>query len=456
MSSRHGAGLGWVGSRATAALVGLRRVVLWLDAMRRRRGVWASWGWAGAAGGVAALLAWAMAPVGWAAGPLPALGPEDGGFAQVLGPRGFEFPPDHGPHPEYRQEWWYFTGNLDSGTGERFGFELTFFRFGLTPGGDRLGDAAADTKSEVAPGAKRSAESGVQSAWRARQIYMAHFAVTDVARQRFRFAEKVSRAAVGLAGARNPPLRVWVDDWVLEDVGAEIAAGARVAGSVVSAATGGGAGAQDHGHWKLHAAEEGYELTLDAEALQAPVLNGDRGFSAKSSTPGSASYYYSIPRVAVHGQLVRDGKIQEVHGLAWMDREWGSGSLEQQGWDWFALHLRDGGSLMFYSLRGRDGRRDSHSAGTWVSATGEVRRLAADDVQIDVLDYWKNPRGERYPSRWRVRVPTVGVDVEARPVLADQELTTASRYWEGAVDLVAAGAKSGGRGYVELVGYAAQ
>ena len=396
----------------------------------------------------AALLAGALAPVVWAAGPLPALGPGDSAFAQVLGPRVFEFPRDHGPHPGYRQEWWYFTGNLDSGTGERFGFELTFFRYGLVAGEARAG---------VESGARMSDEAGAESAWRARQVYMGHFAVTDVGRQRFRFAEKVSRGAVGLAGAGSPPLRVWVDDWVLEDVGA-------------------GTG-QDHGHWKLHAAEEGYELTLDAEALDAPVLNGDHGFSAKSSTPGSASYYYSIPRVAVHGQLIRDGKVLEVRGQAWMDREWGSGSLslEQQGWDWFALQLRDGGSLMFYSLRGRDGRRDPHSAGTWVSATGEVRPLAADDVHIDVQDYWKNPRGDRYPARWRVRVPAVGVDVEVRPVVADQELSTAPRYWEGAVDVVAiggdgnaahtaegrnggsaAGPGPGGRGYVELVGYAAQ
>jgi len=403
----------------------------------------------GAVGVVVGVLCWALAQ---GAGPLPEVGPEDSGFAQVLGPRVFEFPPDHGAHPEYRQEWWYFTGNLDAATGERFGFELTFFRYGLVPG--------EEPATATAP--------GTESAWRARQTYMGHFAVTDVARQRFRFAEKVSRGAVGLAGARNPSLRVWVDDWVLEEAGVGARAGA-VAGSAdggggtgagdVRSGVGtanGGTGARGHGHWTLHAAESGYDLTLDAEALEEPVLNGDHGFSAKGSKPGSASYYYSIPRVAVHGHLIRDGKSLEVQGLAWMDREWGSGTLEQQGWDWFALQLGDGSSLMFYSLRYRDGRRDPHSAGTWVTATGEARTLAADDVQIDVLDYWKNPRGERYPARWRVRVPAVGVDVEIRPVLADQELEDSSRYWEGAVDVIAAGAGSGGRGYVELVGYAAQ
>jgi predicted secreted hydrolase len=368
------------------------------------------------------LLVGAFVSLAWAAGPLPdvaALGGDArGGFAQVLEPRVFEFPRDHGAHPEYRQEWWYVTGNLDSATGERFGFELTFFRFALAPDGAKPSSAA------------------VESSWRTRQIYMAHFAVTDVARQRFRFAQKLSRDALGLAGAQNPPLHVWIDDWSL--------------GTVDPGAT----------HWHLRAAESGYELTLDAQALQQPVLNGKQGLSQKSSDPGSASYYYSIPRVSVRGRLVRDGKAAEVQGLAWVDREWGSGSLgaNEQGWDWFALQLRDGSSMMFYALRSHDGRRDPHSAGTWIGAAGESRPLTSDQVQIDVLDYWKNPRGDRYPAHWRVRVPTAGIDVEVRPVLSDQELTASARYWEGAVDVTGAGAgqKTVGRGYVELVGYAAQ
>ena len=265
---------------------------------------------------------------------------------------------------------------------------------------------------------------------------MAHFAITDVARKQFRFTEKLSRGAVGLAGARNPPLHVWIDDWSLGTVD------------------------PDGAHWTLQAAESGYELTLEAQALQPPVLNGDRGFSRKSSDPGSASYYYSIPRVSVRGRLVREGKPLAVQGLAWVDREWGSGTLSssEQGWDWFALQLQDGTSLMFYSLRNHDGSRDSHSAGTWISAAGESRALSSDQVQIDVLDRWKNFRGDLYPAHWRVRVPAAGIDVDVRPVLPNQELTTSARYWEGAVDVngASAGQRTGGRGYVELVGYAAQ
>jgi predicted secreted hydrolase len=370
-------------------------------------------------------MAWlvgALVSVAWAAGPLPDVGQfggdaRGGGFAQVLEPRVFEFPRDHGPHPAYRQEWWYVTGNLDSATGERFGFELTFFRFALVPEGV-------------------AAPAEVASSWRTGQIYMAHFAVTDVARQRFRFTQKLSRGAVGLAGVRNPPLQVWIDDWSLGTVD------------------------PDGMHWRLRAVESGYELTLDAQSLQQPVLNGDRGLSQKSGDRGSASYYYSIPRVSVRGRLVRDGRPVDVQGLAWVDREWGSGALggNEQGWDWFALQLQDGSSLMFYALRNHDGRRDPHSAGTWIGAAGQSRPLSSDQVQIDVLDYWKNASGDRYPAHWRVRVPTVGIDVDVRPVLANQELTASTRYWEGAVDVTgaSAGQKTAGRGYVELVGYAAQ
>ncbi len=212
--------------------------------------------------------------------------------------------------------------------------------------------------------------------------------------------------------------------------------------------------------WELRAAEAGYELELQARPLLEPVLNGDRGFSRKSNDPGSASYYYSIPRVAVQGRLRRDGKAVDVHGLAWLDREWGSGALgrDEEGWDWFALQLKDGSSFMFYALRKRGGGRDLNSAGTWVDAAGHSRALSSEQVQIDVLDYWTNRRGERYPARWRVRVPSVGLDVDIRPVLADQELTTSAHYWEGAVDVTGSNGHPGmdGRGYVELVGYASQ
>ena len=364
------------------------------------------------------------------------------GFTRADSPRTFEFPRDHGPHPDFRHEWWYVTGNLDSDTGERFGFEVTVFRVGLAPPaagvvGTASGSAGAVGASPSAAAAAGRAGTGVgagagapdadaASAWRTREVYAAHFAITDVARGVFKYGDRYSRGALGLAGAQADPMRAWVDDWQL-------------------------------GASTIHAGGQGYELTLNVETFGDPVLNGDHGLSRKSSEPGAASYYYSIPRIAVHGTIVRDGVTSNVHGLAWLDREWASGSLgaKEQGWDWFALQLQDGSALMFYSLRDHNGTRDPNSAGTWVDASGHSRQLTTDQVSIDVSDHWTSPRGGRYPSRWRVRVPSTGLDVEVRPVLADQELATQPRYWEGAVDLrgVQSGRDITGRGYVELVGY---
>jgi predicted secreted hydrolase len=340
------------------------------------------------------------------------------GFAQALEARPFAFPRDHGAHPEFRHEWWYVTANLDTASGERFGFELTFFRFALAP-----------------PPAASAPSTAATSAWRARELYVAHFAVTDVARRRFRSAQKLARAALGLAGAETQPLRVWIDDWYFGD-SAAIAAEP----------------------WRLHAAQDGYEIELTLAPLAAPVPNGTAGLSRKSAELSAANYYYSIPRVAVRGTLLREGQRLEVHGLAWLDREWGSGELAagQAGWDWFALQLSDGSSLMFYALRDRDGRRDPWSAGTWISPAGEIRPLANAEVAIAVSSSWRNAEGTRYPAAWRIEVPSLALSVGLRPVLADQELKTTPRYWEGAVD--AAGERAGrsvsGRGYVELVGYA--
>ncbi|MGH8297931.1 MAG: lipocalin-like domain-containing protein [Steroidobacteraceae bacterium] len=353
------------------------------------------------------------------------------GYAQALAPRPLEFPADQGPHPDFRQEWWYVTGNLDSAAGERFGFELTIFRFALAP--------PAPRSASVSP-----PPGGEGSRWRTRQIYLGHFAVTDVARHRFRFAVKVSRGALGLAGAQASPFRVWVGNWQI----GEIAAHGRVATDAMAAGAA----------WRLQAAGQDYALSLTARPLMPPVLNGEHGLSRKSGEPGNATYYYSIPRIAVRGTLVRDGRPLQVHGLAWLDREWGSGSLgpQETGWDWFGLQLGDGSSLMFYSLRDRDGAEDPYSAGTWVDPEGRARPLARDDVRIAVLKHWTDAGGARYPSRWRLVAPALGLDLTVRPVLADQELVTSPRYWEGAVDVSGsrAGQPIAGRGYVELVGYA--
>ncbi len=336
------------------------------------------------------------------------------GYAKAEKVQPFVFPADHGPHPEYRNEWWYLTGNLDGPAAERFGFELTLFRFALTP--------------------LSISERRDPSAWSADQVFIGHFAVTDVARQKFHFAERFSRASVGLAGARARPFRVWLENWSLA--------------SIEDSSTA----------WRARATAADIELDLKLTPLKPPVFNGRRGLSQKSDKPGNATYYYSVSRLRSEGSLRIGDTVFPVSGLSWLDREWGSNGLsaEQQGWDWFAVQLSDGSDLMFYSLRKHDGSQDEHSAGTWVSRQGNGTALSAEDVTIEVLEYWDSPLGGRYPAAWRILSPLLELNLQLEPVLNAQELNTSPRYWEGAVDVTGhkAGVAIDGRGYVELTGYA--
>jgi predicted secreted hydrolase len=334
----------------------------------------------------------------------------DPAFARAIAPRAFVFPQDHGPHPEFRNEWWYVTGNLDNEDGERFGFELTIFRFALTP-----------------------SVSASKSAWRTNQVYIAHLAVTDADNKRFYVAQRYSRGAAGLAGAQAKPFRVWIDDWEM-------------------------AGKAEAGTWHLIADDEDFGIDLELRALKAPVLNGIDGLSQKSADPSNASYYYSITRLQTEGSLRIGENDYTVSGLSWLDREWSTSALaaDQVGWDWFALQLDDGSELMIYGLRLENGTRDPASAGTFVSANGVTTHLAYDDVEISVLEEWSSPEGGSYPSRWLLRVPRFGLELNVTPVISDQELFTTVRYWEGAVDVTGEHELRPveGRGYVELTGYA--
>ncbi len=337
-------------------------------------------------------------------------GDGDAGFEKAVGVRAFTFPEDHGPHPDFRNEWWYITGNLDADGGRRFGFELTIFRFALTP-----------------------SEPASASNWRSNQVYIAHFAVTDADRERFLTAERFSRGAAGLAGAQADPFRVWIDDWEIASAGPA-------------------------GQWRLRAADPQFAVDLVLTAAKPAVLNGDNGLSQKSAEPGNASYYYSITRWATDGSLRLGDDAYRVSGLSWLDREWSTSALgaDQLGWDWFALQLSDGSDLMFYNLRKLDGSQDEQSAGTWIDPDGSSLHLERDDVEIVVADTWESPEGGVYPSAWTLRVPGKGLELEVTPVMADQELFTTVRYWEGAVDVVGEreGSPVSGRGYVELTGYA--
>ena len=331
----------------------------------------------------------------------------EAGFARALAPRGFAFPADHGPHPGFRTEWWYFTGNLEAAGGRRFGYQLTFFR------------------NALAPGAVVRA-----SRWGTREAWLAHFALTDVEGRRFHAFERFRRGALGLAGAQAVPFRVWLDRW--EASGGPFPLTLRAAAGDVA-------------------------LDLRLARGKPPVLQGEAGLSRKGAAPGQASYYYSLTRMPTTGRLRLDGQDLTVRGLSWMDREWSTSSLApgQVGWDWFALQLADGRELMLYRMRLADGGSDPASAGSLVAADGAKRHLARGDFAVAALARWRSPAGGSYPARWRVRVPSAGLDLEVRPLVADQEHRGVFRYWEGAVTArgTAGGAPIAGRGYVELTGY---
>ena len=334
---------------------------------------------------------------------------DNAGFDRVTGPRTLAFPQDHGAHPGYRHEWWYVTGHLRSPGHSDRGFQLTFFRYGLVPG-----------------------QPSSTSRWRSHQWVLAHFAVSDPETGKFHHEARQSRAALELAGFTEPDARLWLDDWQL----------ARDA---------------THDNWTLSATTSDASLRLRLTPTKPLVLQGDRGYSAKSSEPGNASHYYSLPRLLGRGQLRVEGEVQDVEAEAWLDHEWGTSGLgaTQAGWDWFALQLQDGRELTFYRLRGREGGTDSHSRGLLVRADGGAEPLGHDAVRLRPLRWWTSPTsGLRYPVAWEVELPAESLALRLEPLFDAQEWARGLRYWEGAVRVhdVASGATLG-QGYLELTGY---
>ncbi len=328
--------------------------------------------------------------------------------------RPLTLPADHVSHPEYKLEWWYYTGNLEATGGQRFGYQLTFFRIGVDP---------APTNP---------------SRWAVRDLYMTHFALTDVNGGRFQFAERVNRAGPGWAGAATSGYRVWNEDWQA---------------TIASTET--------H-HLRASSGRFGIDLRLEEGRL--PVLHGDRGYSRKGSAPGNASHYYSLTRMPTRGVVTLDGRAVEVTGLSWMDHEFGTSFLEpeQIGWDWFSIQLEDGRDLMIFRLRRADGSVDPRSSGTLVEPDGTTVPITlASGFRLEPGRSWTSPASRgRYPTVWNVRVPGSALDLTVTAVVDNQELHTVQSagvtYWEGAVDV--AGSSRGrpvkGRGYLEMTGYA--
>lgn len=322
----------------------------------------------------------------------------------------FAFPRDHGSHPEYRTEWWYFTGHLRSASGRRYGFEVTFFRVGVEP-----------------PGGARAA-----TRWDLQHVMPAHFAITDINGRSFRYYEKLNRASPFTAGAAVGKLDVFNEGWRLS--------------------------MREDGAWQLVAAEGKDALDLTLRSEKPPAIHGRNGVSVKASGEGYASHYYSMTRLAVAGTL----NGERVTGEAWMDHEFGSSALRehQQGWDWFSIQLDDDNELMLYVIRKTDGTPDETSSGSLITSRGEVIHLERDDFRITPLARWKSPKsGATYPMGWRIEVPPFGINLRLQPVMREQELVTSGStrvtYWEGAVDVTGSfrNVAVRGAGYVEMTGY---
>jgi predicted secreted hydrolase len=271
-----------------------------------------------------------------------------------------------------------------------------------------------------------------ESAWRTRQIYMGHLAVSDLEAERHHAFQRFSRGALDLAGARSMPFRVWLEDWQLRGAGDDV--------------------------FPLHleAAEGTVSIDLTLTPVHGPVLQGDKGLSAKSAEPGNASYYYSYTRLVTRGTLSVGGVEYPVTGQSWFDREWSTSALgrDRTGWDWFALHLDDGRDLMFYRLRLADGGMAPESDGVLVAADGRYQRLGAGSVELTPLESWESPEsGDRYPIRWRMKVPEHDLDLTVSARLPNQEMRLAVRYWEGSVEVAG---NQGGLGYLEMTRYTEQ
>ena len=325
-------------------------------------------------------------------------------FDRVTGPEPLEFPADHALHPGYRNEWWYFTGNLADEDGRRYGFQFTLFRFAVEPGEQPDSDFATDA------------------------VWMAHFAVSDIERERFIASERFARDALGLAGATADEW--WLRDWRVSREGSG---------------------------WRLRARTPEMKLDLRLVPRKPIVLQGDAGYSRKGPEPGNASRYYSITRMDASGRLEIDGAGADVNGLAWLDREWGSSQLGEgiAGWDWFALQLDDGRDLMLYRLRTDQGTASRFSGGVLVQPDGSYRTLGREDFEFEEIRRWRDATGVEWPVAWRVRLDDTALDLEVRPAFDAQRWQATVGYWEGAVRVVnPASGNRLGRGYLELSGYA--
>lgn len=348
-------------------------------------------------------------------------------FKLAVPPYAFQFPRDHNSHPAYATEWWYYTGHLQTKDGRKFGYQLTWFRTALAPAINR------------------------QSAWAARDLMFAHFALTDENGQQFYFTDRIGRANLGLNGAdsNSKTPRIWCGDWVL-----------KFGGKTGETQTIRARGTSD----ARTTSAQSFALDLEQIALKSPVIQGEKGVSQKSAGRGRASHYYSYTRLKTSGTIVVGNERLSVTGQSWFDHEYGSNQMDasQVGWDWFSLQFTDGRELMVYRLRLKNGKTEPYSSGTLIEKSGKARHLKLAEFQLTPLSSWKSPAtGATYPAKWRIALPREKINLVVTPAIANQELRPSRTganlaYWEGSV--IARGTQNGrtlnGVGYLEMTGYA--
>lgn len=329
------------------------------------------------------------------------LGDASEGFAQVRPGGRISLPQDHGAHPEYRIEWWYVTANLTDSRGKRWGAQWTLFRQALSP---------------------QTAEQA-EAGWQSEQVWLGHAALTHA--EEHRHADRLARGGVGLAGVRLQPFEAWIDDWFLRGQADE-----RLSPLQVSASG------------------EGFAYDLQLLADRPMVLQGEAGYSRKSEGD-QASWYMSQPFYQVQGEIRWQGEAHQVSGQAWLDREWSSQPLaaDQQGWDWFSLHMDDGRKLMLFRLRSDDGTH--YYSGTWITAAGTTTPLRPEQISMQPLNSI-SVAGRSLPTRWRLQVPSQGLDITTRALNDQAWMGTGIPYWEGPVRF---SGSHQGQGYLEMTGY---
>ncbi len=331
-------------------------------------------------------------------------------FAQALAPRAWQFPRDHGQHPEFRTEWWYFTGNLKNQEGRRFGYQLTFFRTAL------LLNPVART-----------------SQWAFRDAYIGHFTITDIKTKKFYYDQRVARGALQLANSASDSLAVYVGDWSAK-------------------------GGNDSIRLNAEAAFGGLAFLLESQ--RSPVLHGQNGLARKGRQLEEASYYYSRPQLKTGGALRMGEDTFAVEGVSWMDHEFFTGpeKSEVEGWDWMSLHLSDSTAIMLYLLRAHDGNILPFSGGTLIFPNGTSRGLRMNDFAAEPFSWWtSSSTGGKYPVGWRLKIGNYWLELTT-PVPSqelDTRATTGLIYWEGYVEVAG---KNGDRsidgvGYLEMTGY---